>query len=84
MVKTIYPIKTIYAWGNRVLNVLIYALQCKYMSGNVVIPYTGDTESNSVLQFNWSMLALLTNGISEIGWRLTPSTCTVKYVLIVQ
>ena len=52
------------------------------MSGNVVIPYTGDTESNSVLQFNWSMLALVTNGISEIGWRLTPSKYTVKYVLI--
>ena len=37
------------------------------MPGNVVIPYTGDIESNSVLQFNWSTLALLTNGISEIG-----------------
>ena len=49
---------------------------------NVVIPYTGEKESNSVLQLNWSTLALLTNGISEIGWRLMPSTCTVKYVLI--
>ena len=49
---------------------------------NVVIPYTGEKESNSVLQLNWSTFALLTNGISEIGWRLMPSTCTVKYVLI--
>ena len=59
-------VKTISAWGNCVLNVLIYALQCKDMSGNVVIRILARKNQTACSNLNWSMLALLTNGISEI------------------